>query len=1450
MKCILPTQALNAMQDELRMLADQMAAEGWNRLHGLQLVQIAGQIQKVCGAWAGAKGRAEALEQVTADFIHQPPSIEQLAPLVQSVRNLAELLEKGPLADHVDIRLLPAEPHTWTFIAAGEGFDTDAELFTDLRSLGFAVERAADSIDAVASSLARNRRAILLAGAAWLNAHGGHIRHLLPKSATAALTFPLLVAVADTDDFLTQTKARQTGARVLLDSPLDVSRLLAELAGLAWMPRTPYRVLLVDDDVCMLEIHAEMLRDAGCEVLAVDDPVAAWEKLDEFGPEACVLDVEMPVCRGTDLAALLQRNVRFARLPILYLSGFDDIEHQLDARHAGGEDYLTKPVDERLLVVAVIARARRYRRVEAIERQGQKSRQELEELKAALDAHAIVSIAAPDGSILDANRQFCEISGYQREELIGRNHRIVRSGHHPTAYFEEMWRTLSSGHIWQGEVQNRRKDGSAYWVMSTILPILDEHGLPQRYVSIRTDITEQKRVLADRERQGRLLDLVRQALAHFMTNFDIQGASALLLDGMRLLTDSAYGFIGEVLHEPGDTPYLRTHAITDIAWNDETRRLFDEARTSGMEFRNLDTLFGTVLKSGETVIANDPSLDHRSGGLPAGHPTLDAFLGVPIRRSNTLIGMMGLANRHGGYDAALVDFLEPLVATYAVILEASRMRAVQQGIIDDLLQSRVTAEKSSQARTEQIMTRVNSLRSPLNTVMGHAQLLLMSPGLSPEISEHAEEIRQGGQRFTQLIEGLLVGLVGPDGDAEAPNVPAPATPITAISEQGRKRRRILVAEDNPANQAVLRMQLEALGFEADVAEDGVVALAKWQAGGHDLILADRNMSRMDGLELARSIRAAEEERGTYIPIVAITALNQASDLAACRAAGMDDALPKPIELDELRHMLERWLPQGSPSAERKNATPPAPTQGANEVLDLVYLARVVGRIEAKETRELVDLFTCTARQDLPTVQCHLDAGDGRALALVMHKLKSSARMVGAIRFADLAEKLEDAAKAIQLDAAKTLLSELGHALGDIEAAVSRLAVSPAPAITEDSFKLAADAVLPRRALVVDDDPVARRQLSLLLTGLGVEEVLAVQDGTVALAELARTDGIDLLLTDLNMPGMDGIEFLRRLSEVGYQGSLIIASGVEARLMQSAAELAHAKHLQLSGTLKKPATREALLALIVGQSTMPTTLDPARPEPAEVSPGDILDGIRRDEFEVHFQPKVDASTLRTVGVEALARWWRNGKPIRPDLFIAAAERHGLIGQLSEVLMTKAMLGGTRLVESGFPLAVAINLSASWLTDIRLPEFIVASLQATGFPADKLILEITETGVMADAHIALDIMTRLRLKGFKLSIDDFGTGYSSMDQLRRFPFSELKLDRGFVQGAAEKPSTRAILAASIEMAMKLNLVTVAEGVETQQDLDLVRGLGCDLVQGWLIAKAMSVEQLVKWLQEGVS
>jgi len=275
---------------------------------------------------------------------------------------------------------------------------------------------------------------------------------------------------------------------------------------------------------------------------------------------------------------------------------------------------------------------------------------------------------------------------------------------------------------------------------------------------------------------------------------------------------------------------------------------------------------------------------------------------------------------------------------------------------------------------------------------------------------------------------------------------------------------------------------------------------------------------------------------------------------------------------------------------------------------------------------------------------------------------------------------------------------------------------------------------------------------------------------------------------------------------------------------------------------------AQLAILLAHTTdSPVQVRPPMTGPV-VSSEAIRGAMAANEFSIWFQPKVDATSLRAVGMEALARWQLpGGKFIPPDSFISVAENEGLIGELSRLLVTISLTEAAKLFTAGHPLKVAINLSGTWLNDLSLPDFILTKTTAVGLTAADVILEVTETGVMEDLTTALDVLSRLRLKGFGLSIDDFGIGYSSFEQLGRIPFTEMKLDRSFVSKGVEDAASRAILESSMDMAHKLNLATVAEGVETELDLKLVRSLGCDLVQGYLIAKPMPVKDLIVWLND---
>lgn len=193
----------------------------------------------------------------------------------------------------------------------------------------------------------------------------------------------------------------------------------------------------------------------------------------------------------------------------------------------------------------------------------------------------------------------------------------------------------------------------------------------------------------------------------------------------------------------------------------------------------------------------------------------------------------------------------------------------------------------------------------------------------------------------------------------------------------------------------------------------------------------------------------------------------------------------------------------------------------------------------------------------------------------------------------------------------------------------------------------------------------------------------------------------------------------------------------------------------------------------------------------------------------------------------------------------AEEAGLIGDLTKSVLNTALKDCADLIRSGRLQAVAVNLSAAALKDRGLTDYILAAIERRGLKPQNLILEVTENLVIEDLRAALHILSRLHLKDIKLSIDDFGTGYSGLQQLLRIPFSELKIDRLFVFEAHDNAVQRTILEATVDLAHRLGMVTTAEGVETQQDWDLLANLGTSQIQGYFIHKPAPIGEITDWL-----
>jgi diguanylate cyclase (GGDEF)-like protein len=238
-------------------------------------------------------------------------------------------------------------------------------------------------------------------------------------------------------------------------------------------------------------------------------------------------------------------------------------------------------------------------------------------------------------------------------------------------------------------------------------------------------------------------------------------------------------------------------------------------------------------------------------------------------------------------------------------------------------------------------------------------------------------------------------------------------------------------------------------------------------------------------------------------------------------------------------------------------------------------------------------------------------------------------------------------------------------------------------------------------------------------------------------------------------------------------------------------------------------------------------------------GELRDAIARDEFELHYQPVVDAKTRLVCGAEALVRWRHPVKGlIGPDRFIPIAESTGLIVQLGEWVLQKAC---TDAASWPAHIRVAINISAVQFKKGNLFDLILCNLVETGLAPERLELEITETALLEDREAHLTTIRQLKNLGITVALDDFGTGYSSMNYLTVFPFDKIKIDKSFTKGVLNRRDCKAIVASTLALAQGLGTVTTAEGVETEEQFEFMRNAGVDLVQGYLFGKPVPVGQL---------
>jgi EAL domain-containing protein (putative c-di-GMP-specific phosphodiesterase class I) len=378
-----------------------------------------------------------------------------------------------------------------------------------------------------------------------------------------------------------------------------------------------------------------------------------------------------------------------------------------------------------------------------------------------------------------------------------------------------------------------------------------------------------------------------------------------------------------------------------------------------------------------------------------------------------------------------------------------------------------------------------------------------------------------------------------------------------------------------------------------------------------------------------------------------------------------------------------------------------------------------------------------------------------------------------------------------------------------------------------------------RLLIIDDDKIFRTYARRVGESVGYE-TLATEDVAI-FREQMRTWRPSVIIVDLSLPGTDGVELLRDLAEAKSTARILIISGSDTKLLSAVETLAKNRGLTIAGTLQKPVRAQDLM----------DTLEKLKEFEQPLLETALGHAIAHDQLLLEYQPKLDRASNTIHGVEALVRWQHPTRGlVPPDEFISLAEESGLIHDLTRWVFATAVRQAAAWQRDGIALDVAINLSAHNLETLALPDWMEATCTETGVKPATIMLEITESAAMGDPVQTMDVLTRLRLKGFRLSIDDFGTGYSSLVQLRKLPCSELKVDKSFVLAMLQDGDCHTIVEMVIALGQKLRLSVVAEGVETAEIADALKQLGVNQLQGYFISRPIRPEKIPPFVAEFAS
>lgn len=633
------------------------------------------------------------------------------------------------------------------------------------------------------------------------------------------------------------------------------------------------RILYVEDDEAIRTATCLVLKRFAMELFSAKNGAEALELFREKQPDIVITDISMPVMDGLSMARLIKEEN--PDMPIVFVSAHNDAEQLLEAIELGAEGFLVKPFSLQKLSQIL----ERFERYLGEQEETKKAQQLLNEYKKAVDASAILSIADLEGNIIFVNDKLCEIAEYEREELLGKPHSIFRHPSTPSHVFKELWETIKAGKIWQGILKNRKKSGESYYVDAVIVPIHDEAGNISQFLGLRYEITSLVKAqnalriaLQRAEEADRVKGVFLANMSHEMRTplNGIIGFSKLLLEESLAPLQREYI---EIIDKSSEHLLGIINDILDLSKIESGKFALE---TLPMK---LDEELRAVLSLGEAKTKQKGIKLRYTFGASKDL----VVLGDAMRLRQVSMNLLSNAVKftpEGGEVACEVRVLEELAQT--IVLEFS-ISDTGIGIAPEHLDKIFKPFEQAESSTAR-----NYGGTGLGLPISQELVRLMGGEMKCESAPHR------GSRFYFTLEFQKVDAAKPEE--------------RTLPKEPRFSARVLVAEDNPINQRLVRIVLEKMGLEVVLASDGAEALELYEAQAFDLVLLDIHMPVMDGLEAHRRLRERQGVSGKAVPIVVLSANAMGSDRAKYLEEGFDACLTKPLIKEELVAVLLKYLP--------------------------------------------------------------------------------------------------------------------------------------------------------------------------------------------------------------------------------------------------------------------------------------------------------------------------------------------------------------------------------------------------------------------------------------------------------------------------------------------------------------------------------------------------------------